>query len=37
MAFMCLEMLLATSKTLIPQKPKARAAKPVEKKEEVAV
>ena len=37
MAFMCLEMLLATSKTLIPQRPKARAAKPAEKKEEVAV
>ncbi len=37
MAFMCLEMLLATSKTLVPQRPKARAAKPVEKKEEVAV
>jgi len=35
MLFMCLEMLLATSKALLPTKPKPKVAK-VEKREEVA-
>jgi hypothetical protein len=39
MIFMCLEMLLATSKSLLPAKPKQRVPVPVQepKKEEVAV
>ena len=36
MLFMCLEMLLATSKALLPAKPKPKAQVRVEKKEEVA-
>ena len=36
MLFMCLEMLLATSKALLPTKPKPKAQVRVEKKEEVA-
>jgi hypothetical protein len=37
MLFMCLEMLLATSKAMLPVKPKPKTAARVEKKEEVAV
>ena len=36
MLFMCLEMLLATSKAMLPVKPKPKTAPRVEKKEEVA-
>ena len=36
MLFMCLEMLLATSKVMLPVKPKPKAAMRTEKKEEVA-
>jgi hypothetical protein len=36
MLFMCLEMLLATSKVMLPPKPKPKAAARVDKREEVA-
>ena len=37
MLFMCLEMLLATSKALLPVKPKPKSAPRVGKREEVTV